>query len=76
MQGKVVKVLLGGIATVKSVHELLAAAQQTHNVATTSLQRRCNVTRRCSDVVGTLCVCWCAYIASVLSSRKHAYSNI
>ena len=35
--------------------------QQTHNVATKSLQRRCNVTtlqRRCNDVVETLRVCW------------------
>ena len=35
--------------------------QQAHNVATTSLQRRCNVMtlqRRCNDVDGTLCVCW------------------
>ena len=38
-----------------------AECQQTHNVAKTSLQRRCNVTtlqRRCNDVVATLCVCW------------------
>ena len=37
------------------------AAQQTHNVITMSLQRRCNVTtlqRRCNDVDATLCVCW------------------
>ena len=35
--------------------------QQTHNVTTTSLQRRCNVVtlhRRCNDVPATLCVCW------------------
>ena len=35
--------------------------QQTHNQATTSLQRRCNVVtlqRRCNDVVARLCVCW------------------
>ena len=33
----------------------------THNVPTTSLQRRCNVVtlqRRCNDVVATLYVCW------------------
>ena len=36
------------------------AIKQIHNVATTSLQRRSNVTlqRRCNDVVTTLCVCW------------------
>ena len=35
--------------------------QQSHNVTTTSLQRRCNVMtlqRRCYDVIVTLCVCW------------------
>ena len=39
----------------------LSATQQTHNVATTSLQRRCNVTtlqRRCNVVVRRVCVCW------------------
>ena len=38
-----------------------ATTQQTHDVATTSLQRRCNVVtlqRRCNDVTATLCVCW------------------
>ena len=32
-----------------------------HNVATTSLQRHCNVTtlqRRCNEVDAMLCVCW------------------
>ena len=36
-------------------------SQRTHNIAGTSLPRRCNVTtlqRRCNDVVATLCVCW------------------
>ena len=48
----------------KDIHELYlnyTRTQQTHNVITTSLQRRCNVTplqRRCNDVVATLCVCW------------------
>ena len=35
--------------------------QQTHNVAGTSLQRRCNVLtlrRRCNDIVATVCVYW------------------
>ena len=39
----------------------LKYSQQTHNVETTSLQRRCNVVmlqRRCKDVVSTLCVYW------------------
>ena len=37
------------------------STQQTHNVPTTSLQRRCNVVTlqsRCNDVVPTLFVCW------------------
>ena len=32
-----------------------------HNMVTTLLQRRCNVTtlqRRCNDIDVTLCVCW------------------
>ena len=43
-------------------------SQQTHNVVTTSLQRRCNVTtlqRRCNDVVATLCVCWVVFFHCV-----------
>ena len=52
------------------LYPLELVTQQTHNVATTSLQRRCNVTtqqrrcnvttlqRRCNDVVWMLCVCW------------------
>ena len=39
----------------------LFTTQQTHNVATTSLQRRCNVMtmqRRFNDVGRTLCVFW------------------
>ena len=40
---------------------LYLETKQTHNVLTTSLQRRCEVVmlqRRCNDVVATLCVCW------------------
>ena len=40
---------------------LFLHTKQTHNVAGTSLKRRCNVTtlqRRCNDVIATLCVCW------------------
>ena len=42
--------------------------QQTHSVATTLLQRRCNVTtlqRRCYDVVWTLCVCWVMTVCQI-----------
>ena len=50
------------------VHHLFeGASQQTHNVATTSLQRRCNVVtlqRRCNDVFARLCVCWASSIQS------------
>ena len=45
----------------RNLSDCSVPAQETHNVATTSLQRRCNVTtlqRRCNDVVRTLCVCW------------------
>ena len=59
--------------------------QQTHNVTTTSLQRRCNVTtlqRRCNDIVRTLCVCWrlresaCWFEASLgarLACRRYVF---
>ena len=43
-------------------------AKQTHNIATTSLQRRCNLTtlqRRCNDVVRTLCDCWDVHFESL-----------
>ena len=48
-----------GSALERSLEKLLGT-QQTHNVVTTSLQRRCNVMtlqRRCNDVT-VLCVCW------------------
>ena len=40
-------------------------SQQTHNVAGTSLQRRCKVSalqRHCNGVVGTLCICWAFHL--------------
>ena len=50
----------------------LLVSKQTHNVATTSLQRRCNVTtlqRRCNDVVRTLYVYW--YMLTVKMTKEH-----
>ena len=49
-------------------------SQQTTNVGTTSLQRRCNVVtlqRRCNDVVTTLCVCWDISTAGKILSRLY-----
>ena len=49
------------LSSAELAQEVVKATQQTHNVATKSLQRRCNVTtlqRRCNDVVVTLGVCW------------------
>ena len=55
----------------------METTQQTYNVATTSLQRCCNVVtlqRRCKDVVATLCVCWeplkCIEHKRCLAGRK------
>ena len=52
---------------------LLKLSQQTHDVTTTSLQRRCNIMtlqRRCNHVVATLFVCW------VLSIGLHFDANV
>ena len=46
---------------IRSAKVAYKSSQQTHNVPSTSLQRRCNVMtlqRRCKDVVATLCACW------------------
>ena len=51
----------------------LVSTQQTHNVATTSLQRRCNVVTlqwRCKDVVITLCVCWGDLLCSLNKTKR------
>ena len=40
------------------------STQQTQNVATTSLQRRCNMQRRCNDVA--TCVCWVDVVTTLL----------
>ena len=54
--------------------------QQTHNVAGTSLERRCNVTtlqRLCNDVVATLRVCWdgSTSLAALFSDVLVAFGN-
>ena len=50
-----------------------AHSHEIHNVATTSLQRRCNVVtlqRRCKGVPSTLCVCWVGVPSPTTSHGK------
>ena len=52
-------------------------AQQTHNVAGMSLQRRCNVTtlqRRCNDVLATVCACWESF-SGILATKQSDTSS-
>ena len=52
----------------------LGVSQQTHNVATTSLQRLCNVVtlqRRYNNVPATLCVCWVTALGFLITDNMH-----